>query len=402
MAIGSLIVLVLLLTQCMNHDEEKNTRPREDQYKLFAGTASCAGCHKDIYEKHRHTEHHLSTSPATANTILGSFTPGKNTFEFNPFSTVAMEKRGDDFYQVEYSAAKEVRKEKFDIVVGSGRKGQSYLSWRNNKLVQLPVTWFSAMDQWSNSPGYSPQKPMFDRPITSRCLECHSTYVEKLADTSRRLESFNRNRVILGIECEKCHGPAAMHVAYHQKNNSKEAKFIVNPSKLPRERQLDLCFLCHGGALSKTKPSFQFQAGDTLSNFFSLQAAMMNADNIDVHGNQAGLLYLSKCFASSNLTCLNCHNTHENEKDRLQIFSQRCMNCHNESHGKICKMTAQLGESIRQNCIDCHMPKQPSHAIAVYLQGKDAPTVAFLRTHYIKVYAEETKKFLNQSKASHH
>jgi nitrate/TMAO reductase-like tetraheme cytochrome c subunit len=381
----------------MGNENTGGTIKQENNFRQFAGSEVCANCHKDIYEKHLHTEHHRSTMPATDTTILGSFSVGKNVFEFDPLTYVAMEKKADGFYQVEYSGGKEIRKEKFDIAVGSGRKGQSYLSWVNNKLVQLPMTYYTALDQWTNSPGYSPRKPMFNRPITSRCLECHSTYFQKLSDSSQRLEDFDRNRIILGIECEKCHGPAADHVAFHQKNKSSEAKFIVNPAKLPRERLMDLCSLCHGGALTKTKPSFQFQAGDTLSNYFSLQTAMLNADNIDVHGNQAGLLYLSKCFTASNLTCINCHNTHEAEQGKLETFSQRCLNCHSEPHGKTCKMTSTLGPSIKQNCIDCHMPKQPSHAIAVYLQGQDVPTVAYLRTHYIKVYPEETKKFLNPS-----
>lgn len=308
-----------------------------------------------------------------------------------------MEKRDSGFYQVAYNNRREVRKEKFDIVVGSGRKGQSYLSWIGNKLVQLPMTYYTALNQWTNSPGYSPRRPQFNRPITSRCLECHSTYFGKISDTAQRSEAFDRSKIIFGVECEKCHGPAAMHVQFHQKNKSKEPEFIVNPAKLPRQRQLDLCALCHGGALTKTKPSFTFQAGDTLANYFSLQAAMLNADNIDVHGNQAGLLYLSKCFTTSNLTCTNCHNTHQNEQNKLEVFSQRCMTCHSESHGKICPMTTTLGASVKQNCIDCHMPKQPSHAIAVYLQGDDVPTVASLRTHYIKIYPEETKKFLSEA-----
>jgi len=215
------------------------------------------------------------------------------------------------------------------------------------------------------------------------------------------LEAFDRNKTIYGIDCEKCHGPAAAHVQFHLKNpESKTAKNIVNPEKLPKQRLLDLCTLCHGGALKKIKPSFTFQAGDTLSNYFSLQMAMLNADNIDVHGNQFGLMALSKCFTMSNLTCISCHNVHENENGKMEIFSQRCVNCHSPQHGKLCKMTGTVGPSITQNCIDCHMPKQLSHAVAVYLQGNDVPTSALLRTHYIKIYPDESKKFLSQLKRS--
>ena len=167
---------------------------------------------------------------------------------------------------------------------------------------------------------------------------------------------------------------------------------------MSRARLLDLCTLCHGGALNKTEPSFSFQVGDTLTNYFSIQTAMINADNIDVHGNQFGLMALSKCFKMSNLTCISCHNVHENENGKTQIFSQRCISCHSSSHGKLCKLTSSIGSSISQNCIDCHMPKQMSHAVAVYLQGNDIPTSALMRTHYIKIYPDETKAFLDQLK----
>ena len=361
----------------------------------------CSNCHKDIYEKHLLTEHHLTSSTASQKTISGSFQGGSNVFSFNPLVNITMEKRDSAFYQVQYNSDVEVKKGKFDIVVGSGRKGQSYLSWNGNHLVQLPITYFTPASQWSNSPGYNPHVPTFNRPITSRCLECHSTYFETIADSNGKSEAFDRSKIIYGVDCEKCHGPSAAHVEFQLKNpGSKTARNVVNPGKLPRERLLDLCTLCHGGALTKTKPSFTFKAGDTLSSYFSLRSAMLNADNIDVHGNQFGLMALSKCFTMSNLTCISCHNIHENENGKVEVFSQRCFNCHNASHGKQCKLTSQIGSSITNNCVDCHMPRQMSRAVAVYLQGNDIPTSALMRTHYIKIYPEETKKFLNQLKQS--
>jgi hypothetical protein len=334
--------------------------------------------------------------------VLGSFELGKNVFPFDFVTNVTMEKRDTGLYQVEYINGKEIRKGRFDIVVGSGRKGQSYLSWLHDRLVQLPITYFSPVDHWSNSPGYYPDRPMFYRPITSRCLECHTTYFENIPDTSRQLESFDHHKIILGVECEKCHGPAAEHVQFHQANPAAtEAKFIVNPGKLTRDRLLDLCSLCHGGKSTKTKPSFTFQAGDTISNYFSLSPPDPNIANIDVHGNQLGLLESSKCFTVGKATCLNCHDVHQNENGKIALFSQRCVTCHSTGHEKTCKMTSTIGPIINENCIDCHMPKQPSLAITVYLQHENDPTPARLRTHYITVYPDETKKvlaYLNQLK----
>jgi len=61
-------------------------------------------------------------------------------------------------------------------------------------------------------------------------------------------------------------------------------------------------------------------------------------------------------------------------------------------------MTAAIGPVITQNCIDCHMPKKSSHAVAVFLQGADVPTPALMRTHYITIYPEETKKVMDKLK----
>jgi hypothetical protein len=400
-----IITGIFLLTRCINDPgnktKESNNDGNNERFGEFAGSATCARCHKDIYDKNIHTEHYLTSAAATEQNIIGSFEDGKNIFAFDLLTKVRMEKRDSNFFQVQYTNGVEYKRGRFDIVVGSGRKGQSYLNWLKDRVVQLPITYFSPAGQWSNSPGYPPDKVVFYRPITSRCLECHSTYFKKTSDPSIKLEEFDHNKIIYGVDCEKCHGPAAMHVEFQTKNPLiKEAKFIVNPGKLPRERILDLCALCHGGQLTKTKPSFEFQAGDTLSNYFLHNNASPDAANIDVHGNQLGLLSLSKCFIMSNMTCINCHNTHENENGKTELFSQRCMSCHSEGHEKTCKMTAVIGKTITQNCIDCHMPKQPSHAVSVYLEGSFTPTSALMRTHYIKIYPEETSKVLDLIKKS--
>jgi hypothetical protein len=403
MVIAIIVISILLLIKCTNESKPaesatitetlKETVAR-DRFAEFAGSASCENCHKDIYEKHLQTGHHGSVEPVNDHNILGSFKKGRNEFVFDKQIKVIMEKRDSGYYQVQYKDGKEIRKARIEIVVGTGKKGQSYLEWKGNHLVQLPITYFSSEKQWSNSPGYHPGIVMFNRPITSRCLECHTTFVQKTGE-SRNAEEYNKSRIIYAIDCEKCHGPAAKHVQFQSQNpTTKEAKFIVNPAKLSRKQNLDLCRLCHGGNINKTKPSFEFEAGDSLEAFFAFNPLAIDAANIDVHGNQYGLLAVSKCFEMSEMICASCHNVHEKEDGKLKAFSSRCMNCHNSQKGHTCKMTAQIGPSISQNCIDCHMPKQVSHTVAVYLEGAKMPTPALMRTHYIKPYPEETEKVI--------
>jgi hypothetical protein len=423
---------IFLLTQCIHKEKDQAGADKRSDFSAFAGSESCASCHKKISEDHIHTAHYLTSREASDKYIKGSFETGKNSFSFSDSVKVVMERRDSGHYQVEYHNAVEKRARRFDIVVGSATKGQTFLYWAKNRLFQMPITYFTPADQWSNSPGY-PERPVFNRPITSRCLECHNTYFQKTSAPAEEAEQFDRRQIVYGVDCEKCHGPAARHVAWQQEHPAEtKARYIINPATLTRQQNLDLCALCHGGRLNRLRPSFSFTAGDKLSDYFQFDTMGRNVADIDVHGNQLGLLMASKCFQMSQMTCITCHNTHENERGKLAVFSQRCMACHGDggAHGagvhgaaaendakgagihedvaagntvtaKSCKMTATIGPSITQNCIGCHMPKQPSRAIAVLLQGVYTPTVAQLRTHDIRIYPDETKAFLDGMKNAH-
>jgi nitrate/TMAO reductase-like tetraheme cytochrome c subunit len=393
-----ILLCILFFTTCINNEKDKHDdNTLNKNYEKFAGSGKCISCHKNIYDSHMQTAHFLTSLPATAKSIKGSFATPGNTFTYQNGSVIAMEKRADSFYQVGYINGVEKKGQRLDMVIGSGTKGQSYASWQNNKLVQLPITYFTSAGQWANSPGY-PNHIAFNRPITSRCLECHATYADKISAEGKEPELFDRNRLILGVDCEKCHGPAAKHVEFQTQNpKDTQARFIINPATFTRLQSLDMCSLCHGGRMQKSKPSFEFIAGDKLSDYFRMDTVRKDTAGIDVHGNQYALLAASKCFTkTSTLTCVSCHNTHENEQGKTTLFSQKCFSCHNDGHTNavVCKLTAKHAKVIKANCTKCHMPQQPSLAIAVMLQGQTNPARAMMHTHYIKVYPEESKNIL--------
>lgn len=403
--ISIIALCVFLLIKCTsstsNPDTLKTATNKDDN--RFIGSATCGNCHKNIYEKHIRTAHFLTSQIATAQNILGSFETGKNEFVFSPYSKMVMEKRDSGFYQVEYENGVEKKARPFSIVVGSGKRGQTYLYWFKNNLGQLPISYFTQAAQWSNSPGYG-NRVIYNRPVTSRCLECHSTYVQTISAPNVEPEQFAKNQIVYGVDCEKCHGASEKHVEFQTQNPTiKTAKYIIDPKTFTRKQSIDMCAVCHGGRLNKTKPSFSFKPGDNLNDYFETDTVTKNVNDIDVHGNQLGLLAASKCFKNSLMTCVSCHNPHENETGKLAVFSQRCITCHNnennsDAHIKVCKLTTSLGASIKNNCIDCHMPEQPSKAIAMLLQGNEIPTSATMRSHFIKIYPEATKQFLLKSK----
>jgi nitrate/TMAO reductase-like tetraheme cytochrome c subunit len=400
---GIFVVLIIMCTHCMSSADEGKEKVTGFAFEEYAGDEKCASCHKDIYEQHLKTAHKLTSLQGLKENVHGSFDTGNSTYSYSKALEIAMEKRDSGLYQVIYFNNERKMEMRFHITVGSGTMGQSYIEKRGHRYYQMPVTYFTAAKQWSNSPGFPNDKVLTDRPITARCLECHTTYAEGWGGTAMEPVGFNSEKIILGVGCEKCHGPAAKHVEYQISHQSeKKAKFIINPAVLSRQQQLDVCALCHGGKIQKTKPSFTFTAGQNLSDYFDQKIIVdkaMASGEVEVHGNQYGLLTASKCFKKSNsLTCNTCHGSHQNERGNMQLYSSRCVSCHDTNAEGFKTITHVQSVNITQNCIDCHMPKQPSKAIAVYLQDKKEPVASLIRSHYIGIYSANNKPIKNEKK----
>jgi hypothetical protein len=275
-----------------------------------------------------------------------------------------------------------------DVVIGSGRKAETFLYWQGDSAGQLPVSYFVTHGRWANSPHYPMDTVWYGRMATVDCFWCHSSYIRTkpsiAVSASFQVDQFERATLQYGIDCERCHGPAAEHVRYQQEHpDEKEAKFVRSWRGLTREQRLDACAVCHSGIHSPLKSAFGFRPGDKLSNFYYSEKTDAPPD---VHGNQYAALVSSRCFReSATLECSSCHDVHVKERDRLDLFSQRCMNCHvSSSIGSIHRGMDTV--ALRSNCIDCHMPAQPSRLITMQLEPGKKPVADMIRNHLIGVY----------------
>jgi hypothetical protein len=316
---------------------------------------------------------------------VGSFAEGRNILNTgNPALSFRMDSKPDGFYQSSVWQIPPVtseRTERIDVVIGSGRKGQTYLYWKARRLFQLPVSYWVDLDSWANSPGYRDGVADFDRPVIPRCLECHATYAESVPGPPPP-NQYKPATLVEGISCERCHGPGRTHAEAMKANKSAAASLIVNPAKLARDRQIDVCAQCHAGHGKSFAPPFAYTPGQPLDKFLQRDIPAPGAI-VDVHGNQIALLQMSRCYQSSaQMSCSTCHNVHTTQRDAA-AFSSRCLTCHKiESCGQYAKMGAQIAD----RCIDCHMPNQQSNVIVSIFNGRQ--TKPSVRTHWIKVYPE--------------
>ncbi len=352
----------------------------------FVGDSACGECHSAIADSYLRTSHHLTSQLPSKNSIAGSFTPDSNLLNTsNPDLRFRMDDRATGFYETAVfwqPPDEKTRSERIDFVTGSGEKGQTYLYWRGNQLFQLPVSYWTESHGWVNSPGFADGIADFDRPIVPRCLECHATYFASVPSPKAE-NHYLKTNFVLGISCERCHGPGRVHVE-KQRLKSTSASVakaaILNPATLPRDRQMEVCAQCHGGIGEQLAPAFTYIPGQPLENFIKLQKPDEDA-RVDVHGKQVALTQRSRCYQSSQLTCTTCHDVHAPERQPA-AYSEKCLQCHKD---KDCGEFPKLGAKIRDNCIDCHMPVQDSDLIISNLHDKQVK--ARMRNHWIKVYS---------------
>ena len=224
-----------------------------------------------------------------------------------------------------------------DFIIGSGNHARSYLSRnREGKYVELPVTWYAEKGgYWEMSPGFEGAgQEDFRRVVADECLFCHSSYT--------------REPLRQAIDCQRCHGPGRAHV------ESAGREKILNPKRLARERQLEVCMQCHLETTSSPLPGmvrrfdravFSYRPGEPLADYayyFDHAAASGREGKFEIAG-AAYRLRQSACFRQSQMTCATCHNPHEVQRGAA---AAGCKQCHAAPH------------HAETTCIDCHMPKR--------------------------------------------
>lgn len=393
------IILFLVFTTLMScgNSSEEYVDIRGEEY---AGSESCIQCHRNISELSAANSHTKASMPGAKENLLGLIDDNRYAYTYNPHLQIKVQEHNDSIYQVVYKDGKPIEKHRFDILMGS-KHAQTSLYWYQDKLYELPVSYYRSIDNWATSPGYDAHFPYFDRLIKKDCFSCHSSNIQSLQPKGTKSGQehgstelsglLDKNSVVYGIDCERCHGPAKKHVQHHLKfPTDKKPQFITSNKHLNPQQKLDQCAICHSGNNSpQLKSRFEFRPGDSLSQFFLSKNSPSNSAPIDVHGNQFELLKQSKCFTNE-MNCITCHNPHTNAEKNKSYYSKICMDCHQPSSKKFCT-TQPFQPNFKNNCVDCHMPRQSSTAITFIPSGSKEKNHYSLRTHRIGVYGKKKK-----------
>lgn len=217
---------------------------------------------------------------------------------------------------------------------GLGSAGQTYSYEKDGRMYQTRVSYYSAINGLDFTLGAQNAKAgtlaeaagqLMDADEQKSCFGCHATG----AVTARKL---TLDTLQPGVQCERCHGASAAHLAAVRSGNAGAAR-MDRLGAMSTEQTSNFCGGCH-------------RTWDQIASS-------------DIHGVinvrfQPYRLTNSKCYDTDDrrIRCTACHDPH-GEIDRVAAYyDSKCQACHGGG-----KKTALRCKVARADCVSCHMPK---------------------------------------------
>ena len=370
-------------------DSQSESEPEPWLRGRYVGAEVCGDCHEERVDDFIHTSHfHTSRLPDLSSLETHLVKAGELLETREAGTRFAMSIADGQFRQTGIQkdgvAGGGERVEGFDVdlVYGAGDFDEDYFYWDENRLFQMPVVYQNGLQCWTNAPGYMDGRVEFRRPVAPRCVECHATWVNHIPGT---MNTYQREKMVLGVSCEKCHGPGEFHVDYHREHpDAQQPSSIAMPADMSRSQQMDLCAQCHSNANKRRTPPFSYRPGDSLEDHFRID--LNNHPEEDHTSNQHRYLQESTCYqASETMTCVTCHDPHLPTKMARTLARESCSQCHEP---KDCGEHVRLPNDLQSKCVDCHMPYEYVNNITFDLADDQYVPIIQRHDHRIAVNQE--------------
>ncbi len=355
----------------------------------YVGDQSCAACHEpecSSYERHpmRRTLQPLSKADAIED--LGA--AAANPFRQDEFSYEVRREQGGGMVHRETHAGlgpDVVASREMKYAVGAGNHARSYLFEEDGHLFYSPVTWYSQQHQWGLSPAFLRVNRHFSMGTGSECLFCHTSRVEQTGPAVNQVRITEH-----GVGCERCHGPAELHVGRHEQAEGYSGQdfTIVNPAKLAPALRDAVCEQCHLEGSSNTRIArrgrdwFDYRPGLPLHLFIATFARAAHAGGDVEFVGHVEQMRASRCYRASEgkLSCISCHDPHARPEPaaKVEFYRQRCLACHG-SGATECRepLERRRAKTALDDCTVCHMPARAASGLAhVAITDHRVPRIA--------------------------
>jgi len=294
----------------------------------YTGPQACAECHPKQYEQQKSTHH------AQALRRIGE---SGNAFPLAPMT----ERGGASFqYETEGNGLRLITRKGMDVyrtllewTFGAGSQAYTAVGRLDDgRYFEHRISYYTKPKRLSLTPGHS-SSPSLDAESAAgivqapetiyRCFHCHAANVKPGPDISA---------MVPGVTCERCHGAGSKHIAAAKAKQDLKGT-IFNAGRLSAKAIVPVCAECH------RFPNVEYRS-----------AMPEVEDPLSIRFAPVGLS-ASRCFQkSTTLSCISCHNPHENPKPASDpSYTQVCASCHGTTAKTACKAKQT------SNCVSCHM-----------------------------------------------
>ena len=321
----------------------------------------CVDCHPREVESYARTAMGRSLHAPGSRTPVEDFSPAAATVVHGQTGLTyraSIDDRGRWWQEESLPGTDFRRRVEVVYVIGSGRRMRSYIGRVNGELVQMPMAWYALRRRWGISPGHDQARPYrFTRPVKPDCLFCHNA----LTPAAPRTMAGFVEPLPEGIDCSRCHGDGATHVAKRQAGETLPAgasdPWILNPRHLDHRRQVQICEQCHDASASRVLLSnrswHEYDPRTPLADYMSMYAFEgAHGPQFEVH-DVGSRLSSSRCATQSRgaLVCTTCHDPHRSGSEAGDRAA--CLSCH---------AVEQCGDQsaaakAEVSCSGCHMGK---------------------------------------------
>jgi formate-dependent nitrite reductase cytochrome c552 subunit len=340
------VVIIVITTIQLKHKKVPEGEFKDMVGAIYVGSFECKKCHERRYLEWKTTLHSRMMQDARANplVIIGDFDSPSKVRTFN---------KGD-----------------VDYTLGNQWK-QQYLKKEGDDYIVLPAQYNITAHEWESYYPDDQQKKMWFK----ECAGCHATGVDPVKKTFQEP----------GISCEACHGPGSNHV---RAIPGFEIATIINPVRLPALAAAQICGSCHTKGKDKSGEyayPIGYMATRGVANLWLYFNPVNPRDNPEVFWpsgdskeyHQQYLDWQNSQHAKAGVTCTNCHYIHVGGAEfggigttmlqplGVTMFQTRligdalCKSCHTTTAYTGVHRIHTFG-----SCIDCHMPRTITSAVA--------------------------------------
>ena len=330
-----MVAIALAVIALCTHPGSRLASAEQQHEKPSSAPLTCSTCHAGVAKSFRNAPMRHAMEPDGANPLL--IAHPDITAQLGAYTYKVQTRDGHSTYSVSDGTNTLTLPIRWIF----GQHTQTWVLEKDGHFYESLVSYFPRDNTLATTPGDQRITPRTLEEAMGRrlpiwetrvCFDCHASGVGEKLEVSK---------ITPGLTCEHCHAGAQQHMSDAENDNFKTLPKSLK--RLDAEQISNFCGQCHRTFDTVMRNRWH---GPAFVRFQPYRIA------------------LSKCFIGndSRISCLACHNPHQQLNHIAAYYDAKCLACHGEA--KVASGTSPAAVRMSKqcpvakgNCTSCHMPK---------------------------------------------